>query len=135
MGTSVGTDTLVVATIANWGAYAIEACLAAALHLPEALHSLAVERRVIDAAARAGLIDPTSGMAHGWVDGTPPICSESILELLRNMVELRLDRKVRANAMTSFGRRWFESGVGDETVRVWARTLAEEERRYFDQAR
>jgi hypothetical protein len=133
MGTVVATDTLVVAAIANWGSYAIEACLAAALHMPEALHSLDVERRVIDAAARAGMIDPTSGMAHGWVDGTPPICSESILELLRAMVELRLDRKTRANAMTSFGRRWFESGVGDTTVRTWARVLAEEEQRYFDQ--
>ena len=77
MGTKVSADILVVAAIANWGAYAIEACLAAALHLPEALHPLAVEQRVADASSRAGLIDPTSGIAHGWVDGTPPICSES----------------------------------------------------------
>jgi hypothetical protein len=131
MGTKVSTDILVVSAIANWGAYAIEACLAAALHLPEALHPLAVERRVADASSHAGLIDPTSGIAHGWVDGTPPICSESILELLRAMVELRLDRKLRANAMTSFGRRWFETGVGPETVKVWAKVLADEEAKYF----
>ena len=131
MGTKVSADILVVAAIANWGAYAIEACLAAALHLPEALHPLAVEQRVADASSRAGLIDPTSGIAHGWVDGTPPICSESILELLRAMVELRLDRKLRANAVTSFGRRWFESGVGPDTVKVWAKALAKEEAEYF----
>ena len=109
MGTKVSTDILVVAAIANWGAYAIEACLAAALHLPEALHPLAVEQRVADASSRAGLIDPTSGIAHGWVDGkASDLRATSILELLRAMVELQLDRKLRANAMTSFGRRWFE---------------------------
>ena len=131
MGTKVATDILVVSAIANWGAYAIEACLAAALHLPEALHPLAVERRVADASSRVGMIDPTSGIAHGWVDGTPPICSESILELLRAMVELRLDRKLRANAATSFGRRWFETGVGPQSVSTWSKVLAKEEQDYF----
>lgn len=134
MGTVVPADRLIVASIANWGTYAIEACLAAALHLPEALHSLEVERRVIDASARAGLIDPASGLAHGWVDGTPPICSESVLEILRCMVELRLDWKLRPHAMLRYGRRWFESGAGPKTVALWADRLADEERRYFDAA-
>src|SRR5690606_38144934 len=79
IGTVLETDVLIVSAIANWGAYAIEACLAAALHLPEVLHSTAVERRVMDAASRTGMIDPMSGFAQGWVDGTPPICSESLL--------------------------------------------------------
>ncbi|WP_439596236.1 glutamate cyclase domain-containing protein [Falsiroseomonas sp.] len=134
IGTCVETDILVVATIANWGSYAIEACLAAALHLPEALHSRDVERRVADAAARAGFIDPTSGMAHGWVDGTPPIAGESILELLRCMVELRLDRKRRPHGMSGFGRRWQETGRAEATVALWARHLAAEEAEFFSRA-
>ena len=47
------------------------------------------------------------------------------------MVELRLDRKLRANAATSFGRRWFETGVGPQSVSTWSKVLAKEEQDYF----
>lgn len=130
IGSAVATDILVVSTIANWGSYAIEACIAAALHMPEALHALADERRVTEAAARAGFIDPSSGAAHGWVDGTPPICSESILELLRQMVDLRLARK-RPQSLSNFPKRWAERGAAVETIAVWAKHLKESEDAYF----
>ncbi len=131
IGSSVKTDMLVVGAIANWGAYAIEACLAAALHLPEVLHSVSMERRVVDTAARVGMIDPMSGMAHGWVDGTPPSCSESILELLRQMVELRINYKTRQHGLCSNGRRWHHAPERDEQIRIWANHLAAEENAYF----
>src|SRR5262249_49723623 len=104
IGTTVKTDILVVSSVAKWGDYAIEGRSAAALHILEAIHSSADERRILDAAASNGFIDPVTGLANGWVDGTPPICSESVLELLRYMVELRLLRKARHSLM-NFPRR------------------------------
>ena len=129
-GASLTADVLVVASVANWGGYAIEACLAAALNKPEVLHSLVEERRITDAGARAGLIDPGSGLANGWCDGTPPICSELVLELLRQMVDLRLDRK-RPQAQSNWPRRWLESGLAEQTVQIWADRLAKEEAQFL----
>ena len=131
IGAAAKTDILVVASIANWGAYAIEACLAAALHMPEALHTLADERRVTEAAARAGFIDPATGLANGWIDGTPPICSESMLELLRQMVDLRMMKRLREGSMLNFPSRWAARGVADDTVRLWADRLLAAEEAFF----
>jgi D-glutamate cyclase len=133
IGAATKTDILIVATIANWGAYAIEACLAAALHKPEIIHSLAEERRVTDGSVNAGFIDPATGMPNGWIDGTPPVCSESILELLRQMVELRLSARYRENSMLNFPRRWLASGVAEDTVKLWAGKLAAAEDAYFSE--
>lgn len=134
IGTSLGTDLLVVAAIANWGAYAIEACLAAALHMPEAIHTRRDERRVCEAAAVNGLIDPATGVANGWVDGTPPVCSESMLELLRQMVTLRLMRKT-PHSLMNFPRRWAERSRPDDVLKAWSRTLLDAERAYFSRPR
>lgn len=130
IGTPLQTDLLVVAAIANWGAYGIEACLAAALHAPDAMHTLADERRVIDAAVKTGLIDPSTGIANGWVDGTPPICSESILALLRQMVELRLAKRAPHSPL-NFPKRWAERSNPDEVIAAWAKKLMEDENRLF----
>ena len=130
IGATVSTDILVVGAIANWASYAIEACLAAALHAPEVLHSAAEEARIMDAAARAGLIDPSTGAANGWIDGTPPICSASILELLRQMVELRLMRQ-RPGSIVNFPKRWAARGDPEVTVKIWADELMRREKAYF----
>ena len=130
IGATVQTDLLVVGAVANWASYAVEACLAAALHAPEVLHSAQEEARLQEAAARAGLIDPASGWATGWVDGTPPVCSSSMLELLRQMVELRILRK-RDNSIVNFPKRWVARGQADETIAIWAEELARREARFF----
>ncbi|MDX3806572.1 MAG: DUF4392 domain-containing protein [Bosea sp. (in: a-proteobacteria)] len=130
IGSSVETDLLVVAAIANWGAYAIGACIAAAFHMPEAIHSLEEERRMIGAAASLGFIDPATGLANGWTDGTPPICSESILELLRQMVVLRLARR-NPNSVLQIPKRWAERHDPNTTVAVWAKHLAAKENAFF----
>src|SRR5690606_31496356 len=124
-------DILILASIANWGSYAIEACIAAALHKPEVLHSLADERRVVDGSVNAGFIDPATGIPNGWIDGTPPICSESMLELLRQMVELRLTARFRPNSMLNFPKRWIASGVAEDSVKFWSERLAKEEEAFF----
>lgn len=130
IGATVSTDILVVGAVANWASYAIEACLAAALHAPEVLHSAAEEARAMDAAARAGLIDPSTGAANGWIDGTPPICSASVLELLRQMVELRLMRQ-RPGSIVNFPKRWAARGNAEATVEIWAEELMRREKAYF----
>lgn len=130
IGTALETDILVVTSIANWGAYGIEACLAAALHMPHAIHTVADERRVVETAARSGLIDPVSGMANGWVDGTPPVVSESMLELLRQMVELRLLRK-QPQSVVNFSKRWALANDSDRVVALWADKLAADEAVFF----
>lgn len=131
IGAATKCDILVVASIANWGSYAIEACIAAALHKPEVLHALADERRVVDGSVMAGFIDPATGIPNGWIDGTPPICSESMLELLRQMVELRLTARYRANSMLNFPKRWIASGAAPELVKLWSERLAAGEAAYF----
>jgi hypothetical protein len=131
IGAACKADILVLASIANWGSYAIEACIAAALHKPEVLHSLADERRVVDGSVNAGFIDPATGIPNGWIDGTPPICSESILELLRQMVELRLTARYRPNSMLNFPKRWIASGVAEDSVKFWADRLAKDEEAFF----
>ena len=130
IGATVDTDILVIGSVANWASYGVEACLAAALHSPEVIHPADCESRLVAAAAANGLIDPVTGLASGWIDGTPPICSASMLELLRQMVELRLERK-RPGSLVNFPRRWMERGTADETVRIWADELARREAAYF----
>lgn len=133
IGAATKCDILVIASTANWGSYAIEACIAAALHKPEVLHALDDERRVVDGSVNAGFIDPATGIPNGWIDGTPPICSESMLELLRQMVELRLTARYRPNSMLNFPKRWIASGVAEDSVRQWAERLAAGEEAYFAQ--
>ena len=104
--------------------------MAAAMHQPEVMHSDADERRIVDTAARNGLIDPVTGISSGWIDGTPPICSASILSLLREMVKLRLARQ-RPESVVNFPKRWVQRGMADQTIKVWADELAKREGVYF----
>ncbi len=55
------TDVLIAATISNWGAYGIAACLAALLQRPEILHDAKVEEAILQAAADASFIDGATG--------------------------------------------------------------------------
>jgi hypothetical protein len=57
------TDALVVASISNWGAYGVEACIAALLDAPEIFHDRATEERMLEATAASGFIDSTTGLS------------------------------------------------------------------------
>lgn len=83
-------DLGIFANISNWGAYGIEACLAALLGEPEVLHDGATEYRIIHEAVRGGAIDPVSGMSRPYVDGTPTEINMQIVELLRSIVHHRV---------------------------------------------
>ena len=84
------TDELVVAASAGWGAYGVETCLAALTQTPHALHDEEIERRLLDASAEAGILDPLSGTAEGWLDGVPPQVNYAIVRILNYLLEVRL---------------------------------------------
>ena len=87
-------DLGLVANISNWGAYGIEACLAALLGEPEVLHDPEMERWVIEGSVRGGSIDPVSGMSRPYVDGTPIEINVRMVELLHSIIHHRLSRSI-----------------------------------------
>jgi hypothetical protein len=78
-------DLLLIASISNWGAYAIEACLAALERRTEILHSPQIDQRIHEACARfanngaQNLLDPGS-------DCVPMPVHASFLEIALQMV-------------------------------------------------
>jgi hypothetical protein len=79
-----------MANISNWGAYGVEACLAALLGEPELLHDGDTERRIIEGAVRGGAMDAVSGMLRPYVDGTSLEINVRIVELLHSIIHHRL---------------------------------------------
>ena len=78
----LATDVLLPAGVSNWGCYAIQAALAILTGKPELLHTSALERRLIEAAANAGLVDGNTGKCEPTVDGLPLDVHAGIVELL-----------------------------------------------------
>jgi len=64
------------------GLYAIQAALAILTGKPELLHSAAMERRLLEAAANAGLVDGNTGKCEATVDGMPLEVHTGIVELM-----------------------------------------------------
>lgn len=89
VGAVTGAEILVVAATAGWGGYGIEACLAALSGKAHALHDEAMERRLLDASAMAGIVDPMTGLAEGFLDGVPSEVNYAILRILRFILEVR----------------------------------------------
>lgn len=86
MATVVSTDSLVVATTSNWGAYGIVAALAFLLKEPTLLHDAATEKRVLEQCAFSGAADGMTGMPIPWVDGTSLEVQQSVLVMLAMIV-------------------------------------------------
>jgi len=84
-------DHLVVTACSTWGAYGTAACLAGMLGRPEVFHDEQLDLRLTDACARAGIVDPFSGLAEGWLDGVPPHVNAALVRLLKFIVEVRLN--------------------------------------------
>jgi hypothetical protein len=78
----LATDILLPAGVSNWGCYAIQAALAVMTEKPELLHTAAMERRLVEAAANAGLVDGNTGKCEPTVDGLPLEVHVGIVELL-----------------------------------------------------
>ena len=76
------TDILLPAGVSNWGCYAIQAAMAMLTGRPELAHSPAMERRLIEAAANAGLVDGNTGKCEMTVDGMSVDVHMGIVELM-----------------------------------------------------
>lgn len=86
-------DVLVLATVSNWGAYAIEGALAGVVGKLGVMHTDAVERSVLRASAQAGLIDGLTGICDPSVDGLPEEIHCAIVCLLRAAIAARLEKE------------------------------------------
>jgi hypothetical protein len=86
LGTRVATDVLVTANTSNWGAYAVEAALAAILGRPELMHTAEIERRMLEACVAANGVDGSTGRHVMAVDGMPAEMQYAIVTLLGGIV-------------------------------------------------
>jgi hypothetical protein len=79
------TDVLVTAACSNWGCYGIVASLAAMLGDAGLLHTPERERALLDAGNDAGLINSSTGLVDGDVDGIPVMSHLAMVALLREL--------------------------------------------------
>ncbi len=82
-------DVAVVATISDWGAYGIEACLAAVTGKPDALHSGEDELRMIRECVDAGGIDGPTKVPRPSIDALPAKVHASVVDILGEIVRGR----------------------------------------------
>lgn len=80
------TDVLILAGTSNWGAYGLEACLAAILKRPELIHDAETERRMLEECVRTGGSDGGTAQQILSVDGTPAYVQTALLDLMRIVV-------------------------------------------------
>jgi len=80
-------DKLVVASISNWGAYGIEACIAALTGRKEALHTPEDEEEMLKGSVSAGAVDGVTGKPQPSVDGVPMKVHSSIVRILEGFID------------------------------------------------
>ncbi|NIM44875.1 MAG: DUF4392 domain-containing protein [Nitrososphaeria archaeon] len=90
IASAAATDVLIVATVSNWGAYGLEACLATVLAEPEVMHDMTTEKLLLKTSVLAGAIDSVSGLSRPAVDGVSEEINAYLIELLRNIIQMKL---------------------------------------------
>lgn len=80
-------DVLIPATISNWGAYGVSACLAYLKNDFSLIHNGVRELYLIEECVRAGGIDGGTSMPSLSVDTVPASINAHIVDILRNLVE------------------------------------------------
>ena len=80
-------DVLVCATVSNWGAAGLEACLAALGGNVDILHSAEMEMNVIRACTDAGALDGLTGLVGPFVDTLPAKISANVIEILQTIIQ------------------------------------------------
>jgi len=81
------TDILIPATISNWGAYGVTACLAFLKNDFSILHNGERELYLIEECVRAGAIDGGTATPSLSVDTMPARINAHIVDILRNLIE------------------------------------------------
>jgi D-glutamate cyclase len=82
-------DVAVVATVSNWGAYGIEAGLAALTGKPEALHAEEQALRIIRECIDAGGMDGPAKVPRPFLDAIPEKIDVAILDFLGEIIRGR----------------------------------------------
>jgi hypothetical protein len=72
----------VTATVSNWGAYGIAACLAALREQPALLHTAALEHALLNRAVQVGGVDGMCGRPIPAADGMSAATNAAVVELL-----------------------------------------------------
>lgn len=78
-------DSLVAATVSNWGCAAVADCLAVSLRRPDLLHTAAEEERLLRRGVELGLINSPAGRVDPDVDSIPLASHLAVVELLREL--------------------------------------------------
>ena len=78
----LATDVLLPAGVSNWGCYAIVGALVALTGKAELVHTPAMERRLVEAAANAGLVDGNTGKCEPTVDGLSLDVHTALVEVM-----------------------------------------------------
>lgn len=81
------TEVLVPATVSNWGAYGIEACIAALLENEALIHTRSIDNRTHEWCAQAGAINAGPGLLDPGADDVPAEQHGDLVELLRLIVQ------------------------------------------------
>jgi hypothetical protein len=82
MATVIEADALIAAAVSNWGGYGLSAMIAYLKEMPNALHTPADERRMIEACTAAGGADGAFARTSFTVDGIPGEVSMGMVEML-----------------------------------------------------
>jgi hypothetical protein len=82
-------DVAVVATVSNWGAYGIEAGLAAITGKPETLHREEEALRIIRECMDAGGLDGPAKVPRPFLDAIPSKIDVAILNFLGEIIQGR----------------------------------------------
>jgi hypothetical protein len=85
--TVVATDIVLPAAVSNWGAYGIEACVAAMTGNMDAMHNETIEKRMLEAAVDHGLASGDYGKQMLDVDGTSLETNQALITILREIVK------------------------------------------------
>ena len=77
---------LVVASVSNWGAYGIEACIEALTGKRGVLHNPQLEKNVLKSIFKAGAVDGASCQNKPLVDGIPHQIHSSVISMLKALI-------------------------------------------------
>ena len=90
MATITSTDVLVVASVSNWGCYAIDACLAHLTSQESLPQSADTARRTIDGCFDGGGYEAVFCTQRDIVDGIASATSVAMVQILQEMVRISL---------------------------------------------
>ncbi len=81
--------------ISNWGAYALTGAFALWTENVDLIHTPDVEAEIEQIAVEYDVRDGTTGTACLYMDGVPLIATQSMLVMMRNLVEISLKNYIR----------------------------------------